>query len=78
MTQKLILFFAAFIIWCLFNWVPDREHIFVGVVVASDCSLHDGGSGYSTTSSYVVSPTVSLFYFSLCPCFLMGSTEGEY
>ena len=35
MTQKLILFFAAFIVWCLFNWVPDREHIFVGAVVAS-------------------------------------------
>jgi len=35
MTQKLILFFAAFILWCLFNWFPDREHIFVGVVVAS-------------------------------------------
>jgi len=34
MTRKLILFFAAFIIWCLFNWVPDREHIFAGVVVA--------------------------------------------
>ena len=34
MIQKLILFFAAFIVWCLFNWVPDPEHIFVGGVVA--------------------------------------------
>ena len=34
MTRKPILFFAAFIIWCLFNWVPDREHILAGVVVA--------------------------------------------
>jgi len=33
-TQKAILFFAAFLTWCLFNWVPDREHIFVGVGVA--------------------------------------------
>ena len=78
MAQKSILFFAAFITWCLFNWVPDREHIFVGVFVALIVRLHDGGSGYSTTSSYVVSPTVSLFYFSLCTCFLMGSTKGEY
>jgi multicomponent Na+:H+ antiporter subunit E len=34
MAQKTILFFAAFITWCLFNWVPDREHIFAGVFVA--------------------------------------------
>lgn len=35
MNQKIILFFAALIIWCLFNWVPDGAHILMGIVVAS-------------------------------------------
>jgi multicomponent Na+:H+ antiporter subunit E len=34
MSQKIILFFAALIIWCLFNWVPDGAHLLVGIVVA--------------------------------------------
>jgi len=43
MAQKPIIFFAAFITWCLFNWVPDREHIFAGVVVALIVAFMMGG-----------------------------------
>lgn len=35
MSQKISLFFAALVIWCLFNWVPDGPHLMVGIVVAS-------------------------------------------
>ena len=35
MTQKIILFVAAFVVWCLFNWVPDGAHLLVGIPVAS-------------------------------------------
>ncbi len=35
MTRKIILFFAALIVWCLFNWFPDGAHLLVGIVVAS-------------------------------------------
>ncbi len=35
MTQKSILFLAAFVIWCLLNWVPDGQHLLVGIFVAS-------------------------------------------
>jgi len=34
MPQKLILFGAAFIVWCLLTWVPDRAHLLVGIAVA--------------------------------------------
>ncbi|MDH3602269.1 MAG: Na+/H+ antiporter subunit E, partial [Candidatus Tectomicrobia bacterium] len=34
MRPKLILFIAAFIVWCLFTWVPDAAHLWVGIVVA--------------------------------------------
>ncbi len=35
MSQKSILFLAAFVIWCLLNWVPDGQHLLVGILVAS-------------------------------------------
>jgi multicomponent Na+:H+ antiporter subunit E len=35
MSQKVILFFAAFIVWCIFTWVPDGAHLLAGIVVAS-------------------------------------------
>lgn len=34
MRQKLILFSAAFFVWCLFTWLPDTEHLLVGIAVA--------------------------------------------
>ena len=34
MSSKILLFFAAFLIWCLFYWVPDGAHLLVGVGVA--------------------------------------------
>ena len=35
MSQKIILFFAALLIWCLLTWVPDAAHLLVGIVVAA-------------------------------------------
>ena len=35
MGQKSILFIAALVVWCLFNWVPDGAHLLVGILVAS-------------------------------------------
>lgn len=34
MAQKGILFIAAWIVWCLFNWPPDAAHVVVGLCVA--------------------------------------------
>lgn len=35
MNPKIILFLFAFIVWCLFSWVPDGAHLLVGILVAS-------------------------------------------
>ena len=32
--RRIILFIAAFIVWCLLNWVPDWQHLVVGMFVA--------------------------------------------
>jgi multicomponent Na+:H+ antiporter subunit E len=34
MNQKIVLFITAWFFWCLFNWVPDRASLVVGVLVA--------------------------------------------
>ena len=35
MRSRIILFLVAFLGWCLLNWVPDSQHIIVGVFVAA-------------------------------------------
>lgn len=35
MSQRIILFIAAFVVWCLFNWVPDGAHLLAGIPVAA-------------------------------------------
>ena len=34
MKSRIVLFILAFIVWCLLNWVPDWQHVVVGVFVA--------------------------------------------
>ncbi|MFH1458826.1 MAG: Na+/H+ antiporter subunit E [Candidatus Omnitrophota bacterium] len=34
MKSKLVLFLVAFFVWLFLNWLPDLEHIIVGVFVA--------------------------------------------
>lgn len=32
--RKSVLFVVAFLVWCLFNWRPDWQHMAIGVLVA--------------------------------------------
>ena len=34
LKSKIALFVVAFAVWCLLNWVPDWQHLVVGVFVA--------------------------------------------
>ena len=34
MRSRIVLFFVAFIAWCVLTWVPDYQHLMVGVFVA--------------------------------------------
>ena len=35
MRSRIILFFVAFLGWCLLSWVPDSQHLITGVFVAA-------------------------------------------
>ncbi len=35
MKKRIVLFLTALIVWTLLNWVPDWQHVFVGVLVAA-------------------------------------------
>ena len=39
---RLVLFAAALLVWCVLNWIPDGEHLLVGVVVASIVTYVNG------------------------------------
>jgi len=32
--SRIVLFIIAFLVWCLLNWVPDWQHLGVGVFIA--------------------------------------------
>jgi multicomponent Na+:H+ antiporter subunit E len=34
MKKKIVLFSVAFLVWCLLSWVPDWQHILIGIFVA--------------------------------------------
>ena len=34
MKKRINLFVVAFIVWCLLNWVPDWQHLLVGIFAA--------------------------------------------
>jgi multicomponent Na+:H+ antiporter subunit E len=34
MKVKVVLFLIAFLVWSLLNWVPDWQHLFVGIFIA--------------------------------------------
>jgi len=35
MRSRIILFLVAFLGWCFLNWIPDSQHIIVGIFVAA-------------------------------------------
>jgi multicomponent Na+:H+ antiporter subunit E len=42
MKSRIILFFVALIAWCFLTWVPDVQHIIVGVAIALVVALMTG------------------------------------
>ncbi|MCF7907735.1 MAG: Na+/H+ antiporter subunit E [Candidatus Omnitrophica bacterium] len=42
MKRKIVLFLVAFVVWCLLNWVPDWQHLAIGVFAAALCAFLTG------------------------------------
>ncbi|NQT90618.1 MAG: hypothetical protein HQ558_05130, partial [Candidatus Omnitrophica bacterium] len=39
MKSKIVMFFIAYLAWCLLSWVPDWQHLAIGVFVAALVSV---------------------------------------
>ena len=42
MKRKIVLFLVAFVVWCLLSWMPDWQHLVVGLFVAAICAFVTG------------------------------------
>jgi multicomponent Na+:H+ antiporter subunit E len=70
MSQKVILFFAALIVWCLFTWVPDAAHLLTGIVVASIVSFTMGDLVIQRPHLLRHARRYIYFFFQYVPVFL--------
>jgi multicomponent Na+:H+ antiporter subunit E len=43
MRQRAVLFTLAFLVWCFLNWVPDWQHIIVGLFLSGFVAFLTGG-----------------------------------
>jgi len=42
MKSRILLFLLGFIVWCLLNWIPDWQHIFIGILVSAFVAFMTG------------------------------------
>jgi len=42
MKSRIVLFILAFVVWSLLNWVPDWQHLIVGIFVAAFVAFMTG------------------------------------
>ena len=61
MKSKIVLFVLGFLAWCLLNWIPDWQHLLVGIFIA-------GFVAYITGDLFIQRPHVlrhpkRYFYF---------------
>jgi len=61
MIKKLILFIIAFFVWCLLNWVPDWQHLLVGLFIAGFVSYMTGD--LFIQRPHVLTHTKRYYYF---------------
>ena len=70
MGRKLILFLLAYVVWCLFDWIPDTDHLLVGIPVAAIVGLLMGDLVFQR-SHLVWHPRRYLYFlFHYVPVFL--------
>ena len=76
MKARVILFILAFIVWAMLNWVPDGQHLLVGLFVS-------GLVAYITGDMFVQRPHLFkhleryLWFFYYIPIFLWEMTKAN-
>lgn len=61
MKSRIVLFLVAFLVWSLLNWVPDWQHLLIGVFVAWFVAFMTGD--LFITRPHVLKHPLRYFYF---------------
>lgn len=70
MKSRISMFFVAFIVWCLLNWVPDWQHLIIGGFVSVFVSFMIGDL-FITRPHVLIHPLRYWYFFAYyLPIFL--------
>ena len=67
--SRILLFILGFIAWCFLNWVPDWQHLLVGVFVAAFVAYMTGDF-FIRRPQLVMHPQRYLWFFYYVPIFI--------
>ncbi|MBL7156601.1 MAG: Na+/H+ antiporter subunit E [Candidatus Omnitrophica bacterium] len=70
MKSRIILFILGFVIWCLLSWVPDWQHMVVGVFVAALVAFLTGDLFIQRPHVLKHPQRYFYFFFQYVPIFL--------
>ena len=70
MKSRIILFIVAFLAWSFLNWVPDWQHIIVGIFVSAFVAWLTGNLFIQTPSKLKHPLRYYYFIFNYLPLFL--------
>ena len=70
MKSRISMFFVAFIVWCLLNWVPDWQHLIIGGFVSAFVAFMVGDL-FVTRPHVLMHPSRYWYFFAYyLPLFL--------
>ena len=70
MRSRILLFIVAFITWCLLTWVPDGQHLIVGIFVSALVSYLTGDLFFKRLYLLKHPARYWVFLFCYVPLFL--------
>ena len=64
MKSRIVLFIVALFVWSLLNWVPDWQHLAVGVLVSAIVAFLTGD--FFVTRPHLLKHPLRYWYFLVC------------
>ena len=77
MKSKIILFCIAFFVWCFLNWMPDWQHLTVGVFIALLVAVITGDLFIQRTHMLRHPKRYLYFFFYYLPTFLWEMAKAN-
>jgi len=75
--KKIILFIACFMMWCLLNWVPDWQHLVVGILVGAFVSYIIGDLFINRPGTFKQFHRYANFFFRFLPLFIWSMVKAS-